>query len=244
MTLTSFQRGTVFASRHGGGAPRVVALHGWARDRTDFDAALAGLDALAVDLPGFGVSPPPPAPWTAQEYALEAVAPIVAELPRPVVMVGHSFGGRVAVHVAAEHPDRVDGLVLAGVPLLRLAPPGRPRLRYRLLRTLHRRGLVGEARMERARRRHGSRDYREASPLLRQVLVQAVNESYEDQLAAIECPTELLWGAGDREVPVAVAEAARSLVPQAGLTVVAGAGHLLPVTHPAAVRAAIERVGA
>lgn len=242
MTLTSFQRGTVFATRHGSGAPpRVLAMHGWGRNRTDFDAVLAGLDAYAIDLPGFGVSPPPPAAWTAADYAEQAVAPILGEFPDPVVVVGHSFGGRVAVCLAAAHPDRVASLVLVGVPLLRSAPRARPRLRYRALRALHRVGVVGDDAMERARRRHGSADYRQASPLMRQVLVQAVAESYEDELATIACPTELLWGEGDTEVPVAVAEAARAIAGHARLTVVPGAGHLLPLTHPAEVRAAVDR---
>ncbi len=244
MTLTSYQRGTVFASRHGSGeVPRVLALHGWGRDRTDFDAVLAGWDAVALDLPGFGVSPPPPEAWTPGDYAERAVAPVLGELPEPVIVVGHSFGGRVAVHLAAgAAADRVAGLVLVGVPLLRLAAPGKPSLRYRLLRAAHRAGLFSDERMEAARRRHGSRDYRTASPLMRQVLVRAVNETYEEQLGRLAWPTELLWGEDDAEVPVAVAAAAAAAAPPARLTIVPGAGHLLPVTHPAEVRAAVERV--
>ncbi len=242
MTLTSFQRGTVFATRHGdGNAPRVLALHGWGRDRSDFDAVLAGTDGYAVDLPGFGHSPPPEEPWTARDYSERVVAPIVAEFPGPVVVVAHSYGGRVAVHLAAAHPELVRALVLVAVPLLRPAVRARPRLRYRALRALHRIGLLPDAAMERARRRHGSADYRSASPLMRQVLVHAVNESYETQLAAVACPAELLWGEDDTAVPVAVAEQARELLPGAELTVVPGAGHLLPVTHPGAVRAALGK---
>ncbi len=244
MTLTSFQRGTVFASRYGDGPePRVLALHGWARDRSDFDAVLAGWDAVALDLPGFGVSPPPPEAWTPRDYAERTVAPILAELPEPVIVVGHSFGGRVAVHLAAgAAAGHVAALVLVGVPLLRVSAPGKPSPRYRAVRALHRLGLVSDERMEAARRRHGSRDYPAASPLMRQVLVHAVNETYEEPLAQVSCPTELLWGERDTEVPVAVAEAAARIATRARLTVVPGAGHLLPVTHPGEVRAAVERI--
>ncbi len=245
MTLTSYQRGTVFASRYGSGqVPRVLALHGWGRDRTDFDAVLAGWDAVALDLPGFGVSPAPPEAWTPRDYAERTVAPILAGLPEPVIVVGHSFGGRVAVHAAVAAPEQVAGLVLVGVPLLRHRAPGKSPRSYRMVRALHRLGLVSDDRMEAARRRHGSPDYRAASPLMRQVLVHAVNETYEEPLAQVGCPSELLWGEDDREVPVAVAEAAHRLMPLARLTVVVGAGHQLPVTHPEAVRAAVERVAA
>src|SRR5690349_2241588 len=130
------------------------------RTRRDFDTVLEGLDGVAVDLPGFGASAPPPAPWTTAEYA-EWLAPVVDELAAPAVVVGHSFGGRVAVHLALCRPERIGALVLTGVPLLR--DPGRPRRRvplgFRVARALYRRGLVPEARMEALRRRHGSADY-------------------------------------------------------------------------------------
>ena len=82
---------------------------------------------IALDLPGFGRSAPPDAPWGAADYA-EAVVPVLDAMTRPVVVVGHSFGGRVAVTLAAERPDDVGALVLTGVPLLhragrRAAPP-------------------------------------------------------------------------------------------------------------------------
>jgi pimeloyl-ACP methyl ester carboxylesterase len=78
-----------------------LALHGWGRDHHDFDAVLAGVDALALDLPGHGVAPEPPAPWSTSEYA-QWVLPVLDDLRQgPVVVVGHSFGARVAVQMAA-----------------------------------------------------------------------------------------------------------------------------------------------
>jgi len=240
--LNAFADGRIFGASHGATPPTVLGLPGWARTHRDFDAAFDGLDAIAVDLPGFGASPEPPEPWGAAEYA-EAVTPVLDEMTAPAVVVGHSFGGRVAVNLAAEHPERVAALVLTGVPLLRR--PGKASakaaLAYRAGRTLHRRGLLGEKPMEALRRRYGSPDYRAASAVMRQVLVRVVNETYEEQLAALTCPTELVWGDDDAEVPVAVAEAAGRVLATPTLTVVPGAGHLLPLTAPDELRAAVER---
>jgi pimeloyl-ACP methyl ester carboxylesterase len=244
MPLRAF--GPLFGQVHGAGPPDVIALHGWARRGTDFDRVLRGRNAVAFDLPGFGATPAPDHAMGSQAYAdilLEALDEIG---PGPFRIVGHSFGGRVAVHLAASHPGRVAGMVLTGAPLVRLRPASRPPLGYRLIRLGHRMGVVGDDRMEAVRRSRGSSDYRAATGVMRDVFVRVVNESYEDQLAAIACPVELVWGENDFEVPVAVAERARDLLEGAGspvgLTVMAGVGHLVPTEAPDSLVAAIERI--
>ena len=241
--LTSFAGGTLFGARSGAGPAQVLALHGWGRTHRDFDAVLAGLDAVAVDLPGFGASPPPPHAMGAAGYA-DLVRPLLDGAAPRLVVVGHSFGGRVAVHLGADHPDRVAGLVLTGVPLLRsTSAPSRPASAYRVTRWLHRRGVISDERMEAERRRRGSADYRAAEGVMRDVLVTVVNESYEHQLRAQRGPVELVWARHDTAVPVSVAEAAAELVTDARLTVLdEPAHHDLPVVAAAELRSAVERL--
>lgn len=228
--LTAFADGTVFGETYGSGPVRVVALHGWGRTRKDFAALLSGLDVagVAVDLPGFGASPPPPEPWGAHEYAdaLEPVLDHVRTGDERLVLLGHSRGGCVAVVLAARRPDAVDGVVCTGAPLVRRSGPSRRApLRYRLGRTLHRWRLVSDARMEALRQRYGSADYRAAQGVQRSTLVRMVNESYEDELGQLTVPLELVWGADDTDVPVEIAERAAELAPRARLTVLEGVGH-------------------
>jgi pimeloyl-ACP methyl ester carboxylesterase len=243
VTLRAFDEGRLFGRLHGSLPARVLALHGWGRDGADFDAVLAGLDAVALDLPGFGATPEPSAAWSSKEYAA-AVERALPEIGERLVVVGHSFGGRVAVRLAARRPDAIGGLVLTGVPLYRRqgAPRGAGRL-YRLARALHRRGLVSEARMERLRRRHGSADYAAASPTMRGVLVAAVNEEYDDALARLRCPVRLVWGADDGAAPVEVARrAAERLGGRAQLEVLEGHGHFVTHSAPAELRRAIDEL--
>ncbi len=216
----------------------MLALHGWGRDRTDFAAVLDGIDAIAIDLPGFGASPPPPHAWGAREYAA-AVAPVLDSFTDPPVVLGHSFGGRVAVCLAADHP--VKGLVLAGVPLLRRAPAVRPAPAYRVLRWTHRFGLVGDERLERARRRHGSADYRAASGVMRGVLVRAVGETYEGELAALRAPVRFVWGRDDTAAGAWIVEEARKLLTVASTAhIEPGVGHDIHLVRPDLIRAAVE----
>lgn len=239
--LKAFDSGRLFGAVHGDAPARVLALHGWRRTSADFDRVLAGMSAVALDLPGFGASPEPPSGWGAADYA-DAVAPVLDELDTPVVVLGHSFGGRVAVCLAAARPDAVKALVLTGVPLIR--PPAaarKPPLKFRAARWLNRRGVLPDERMEALRRQHGSADYRAAAGVMRDVFVRVVNESYEAELARVRCPIELVWGDDDAEARLAVAESALAVVPDAKLTVAPGAGHLTPLSAPDALRAALER---
>jgi pimeloyl-ACP methyl ester carboxylesterase len=245
--LTAFDDGRLFAERVGAGEPVVLALHGWRRSHSDLLPALSGegtggaaLAAIAPDLPGFGATPAPGGPWGSACYA-RALGPVLDTMAGEVVVLGHSFGGRVALELAVQRPEQVVALVLTGVPLPLQRAGSDPARAYRLVRALARRGLVSEARLERARQRHGSADYRAATGVMREVLVKVLAEPYESLLSAIRCPVELLWGGDDVVVPPEVAERAATVCQTATVRVVDGVGHLLPLEAPAELRAALDR---
>jgi pimeloyl-ACP methyl ester carboxylesterase len=238
VALRALADGALFAEAYGDGPPRVLALHGWGRRGSDFAPSMAGFDALAVDLPGFGATPAPNEVLGAEGYAA-LVAPVLETFDTPPVVVGHSFGGRIAVCLAAAHPNRVGSLVITGAPLVRLGPGQSPSAAYRMLRFLNKIGLIGDVRMEEIRRSRGSADYRAATGVMRDILVKVINESYEPQLKELQNRVVLLWGEDDHEVPVTVAERALRIIRQAGGTaefeVLPGVGHLLPTQAPEAI---------
>jgi pimeloyl-ACP methyl ester carboxylesterase len=242
--LKTFAGGRLFGARYGTGAPWVLALPGWERTHRDFENLLRDFDAVALDLPGFGAAPAPAQAWTTAEYA-DHVAPVLDDMGPRVVVVGHSFGGRVATHLAAAHADRIAALVLTGVPLIRADGGGTGRrapLALRAAKALRRSGVVREEHVERLRQKHGSPDYRRATGVMRDVLVKAVNETYQDALAAFPGPIELIWGGDDDQAPVTVAEAARSHCAQPpNLVVLPGVGHFVPRDRPDALAAALAR---
>lgn len=243
MALRSFVDGALFAEVYGEEPPRVLALHGWARRGSDFDQVLTGIPALAPDLPGFGASPAPQSAIGAEGYA-DIVSQILPAFDRPPVLVGHSFGGRIAVCLAARLPDAFSALVLTGSPVVHAHVPRRPPWSYRVIRRLNRIGIVSNARMERKRQRSGSTDYRSVSGVMRDVLVKVVNEGYEQQLRDVVCDVYLLWGSSDREVPVSVARMAADVVNQTGdsaqLKILDGVGHHVPLEAPEELRSVIQ----
>jgi len=245
--LKSFADGRLFGGTWGTGVPTVLALHGWQRTHLDFSAVFDGptpgdrISALGPDLFGFGATPAPPEAWGTAEYARQLV-PLFEEgsLADRVVVVGHSFGGRVAVRLYGLVPDRIERMVLTGVPLLdRQGRRRRPAAGYRLARQLHRMGVLGDARLEALRDKHGSPDYRAAQGVMRDVFVRVLAEQYADALGAIGCPVDLVWGEQDTEVPVEVALRAQPMFPSATLAILPGVGHLTPTEAPDRLREVI-----
>ena len=99
-------------------APRVVCLHGVTGHgggvRRLAEGALAGYHVLSPDLLGHGSSPYEP-PWSIAEH-VEALRTTLG--PEPGAWIGHSFGGRIALEVAARHPGAVERLVLLDPAIL------------------------------------------------------------------------------------------------------------------------------
>jgi len=213
------------------GAPQLIWAHGWGHSHLALlplaQAMRQAARSWLVDLPGFGASPPPPAAWGTADYA-DAIAAWIANLPAGrKVWVGHSFGCRVGLQLAARHPGAVDALFLAAAAGLRphrsLAARVRRaprRLAFRMLRALT---PEGPAR-ERLRERYGSSDYRNAGPM-RPVLVKAVNEDLSDVARAVRVPVVLVHGADDRESPPEIAERLHRLIPGSRLHLLRGFDH-------------------
>lgn len=114
--------GQVHVTETGAGAP-LLLLHQSPLSGAMFAPAMpllaaAGFRALAIDTPGFGASDPPPAPQSIIAHA-DALAGVLDALGLARAHVlGHHTGASIAASLAARHPDRVDRLILNGVPLL------------------------------------------------------------------------------------------------------------------------------
>jgi len=243
--LHSYCSGAIFGQPRGEAPFGALALHGWSRDHHDFDQLFldeppSGLSALAIDLPGFGASPPPETAWGSAEYA-EALTGLFDLLVARPILIGHSFGGRVALQFAARYPDRIGGLVLGGVPLVTNPAPSRTPRGFRVVKTLARHRLVAPQVLERARRRYGSSDYLAAEGVMREVLVRSVNEQYEPLMSKVTTHVELVLGANDTAAPVALERRAVEFFRDVNLTVVEHIGHMIPLEAPQELRMAVER---
>ncbi len=100
-----------------GTGPPVLLLHGWGVSSALFQPTMAGLKhaftLIAPDFPGFGSTTPPPTAWSVNDYAVWVVHVLDSLHISQVHVIGHSHGGRVAIKLASQWPERVVKLVLA-----------------------------------------------------------------------------------------------------------------------------------
>ncbi|MGH7869292.1 MAG: alpha/beta fold hydrolase [Candidatus Dormibacteraceae bacterium] len=218
-----------------GEGPPVLLLHGW---RTSSQLWLpiinhlkANFSVLAPDFPSFGQTPPPPAVWGVEQYARWIIDLLDSKGLSKVHVVGHSFGGRVAIKLAARWPQRVEKLVLTSSSGIRPARSPVYRFRVASFKTLR---SVANARYIPASLRRwaqarvassGSDDYRQATGIMRPTFVRIVNEDQRPDLGQIAAPTLLIWGERDDETPLRDGREMERLVPNAGLVVFSAATH-------------------
>jgi len=193
------------------GRPRrhMIFLHGWGANRE----SLRGIASLfenthtvhLIDLPGFGEAPAPPPEWGTSEYADLVQHYLARKTSGPFLLVGHSFGARVTIRLAARRLTELEGIVLMAAPGLPAPAYSRTSLRRRAIRLLRRSlralaPITGSGPVEWHTRTFGSTDYLAAGDL-RQVFVRVVSENYTEDVKGIQCPVLLLWGSDDRETP-------------------------------------------
>ena len=226
----------------GDGRP-VLLLHGWGTTAElfapIFDGLAGGRRLIAPDLPGFGGTQPPAAPWSVHDYSEWVVALLDRLGVTQCDVIGHSNGGRIGIVLAAEHPDRVRRLVLTDSAGIRPRHGLRYRYRvatYKVLRRTQHASVIPRALRDAAQRRadrRGSDDFRAASGTMRATLVRLVNEDLTTVLPRIAAPTLLIWGDRDADTPLHDARVMERLIPDAGLVVFEGAGHFAYLEQPA-----------
>ncbi|HEX3537499.1 MAG TPA: alpha/beta fold hydrolase [Stellaceae bacterium] len=231
--FATFRLGTNTAA----GSPLLVWGHGWGHTHADLMPLAEAVQGLApsvlVDFPGFGASPMPPAAWGTADYA-DAVAEWLADIPAARrVWIGHSFGSRVGLRLAAQHPNLVDALVLIAAPGLQrrrsLAEQARRQARSLVYKSLRALTPEGPAR-DRLRERFGSTDFRNAGAM-RPIFVKTVTEDLEPVARQVRCPTVLVYGERDTETPPDIGERLQQMIPHSELAVLRGLDHWTVLTE-------------
>lgn len=199
----------------------ILLLHGWGQNidmmKPLGDAFCEKYRVTIIDFPGFGKSDEPKEAWTIDKYSL-MLEDFVKQvgIKKPIIM-GHSFGGRVAIRYSSR--NNIEKLVLFGSPCIRLQEE--LPLKVRMLKKMKK--LPGMNKLgEYMKQFIGSRDYKAASPIMRETLVHVVNEDLSKYAREIEEPTLLIWGEQDEEAPVSDAKELEKLMMDAALIILPG----------------------
>ena len=226
---------TRYFVRPGNGTP-IVFLHGWRSEGNVWLSIFPKIPDLfslfAVDLPGFGKSDKPPKAFTVSDYG-EVIREFIEKLGfRSVCLVGHSFGGRVAIKLAAEQPGYISRVVLAGSAGVRERPISRSILAAiaKIVKPIFRLSLFQGLRRK-IYRAIGAGDY-VATPELKETFVRVVGEDLRPLLPKISQPTLLIWGENDQVTPLRQGEQMREWIPNAALITIKNAGHFSFLDQP------------
>lgn len=221
----------------------VVLLHGWGSGIKPFDALIAqvekGYKVVALDMPGFGLSDEPKEPWDVSRYVKLVKEFISGFSAEKVILLGHSFGGRVIIKMMNEElPFSVEKIILVDSAGVKPEATTKQKINTytyktgrKIMETAPMRKLFPDA-VENMRNSRGSEDYRAASPMMRQTLVKVVNEDLTEYMPAIKVPVLLIWGEHDTATPLADAKIMEKLMPAAGLATIPNAGHYSFLDQP------------
>lgn len=245
---------TLRVARGGRGTP-VVMLHGYGESlmswRGVFDRVASVADAIALDLPGFGLSDKPATGYHHHRMAAAVLGVMDSLGLRDAVLVGHSMGGAVALSVAVRAPERVRALILIApavsasgwnLPIpsdsartsdwLRRAVASYETIRPRFTGP-HDPSWLAES--------DSALAYTPAADPAYGTALQAVLREFDfdhlspAQAAGLRMPTLLIWGEFDHTVPTAVGRALAATIPEARLEVLRRRLHRPHVEHPADV---------
>lgn len=228
----------------GDGDNTVVMLQGWGTDLGVYDSVANSINEeyrfVQFDFPGFGGSDEPREAWDVDAYADFFCKFMEALQIKKVILIGHSYGGRVIIKLAAREnlPFEIDRIVLidsAGVLPQKTFLQKVKMKRYKVLKKLFHLKIIYALFPELIddwRNRQGSADYRNATPIMRQCLVMAVNEDLTELLSEIKQDTLLIWGDKDTATPIGDAKIMEEKIQNAGLCVLEGAGHFSFLEQP------------
>ncbi len=202
----------------------IVLLHGWGQniEMMKFlgDPLSKNYRVTILDLPGFGESVEPDTVWTVYDYA-DMLYELVEKLSiKNPILIGHSFGGRIAICYASKYD--VKKVILFGAPCVRNKKIS---IKEKLLKSAKKLPLM-DTLGEKMKNYIGSTDYKNASPKMREILVHTVNEDLSDCAKKIDVPTLLIWGNRDEAAPLEDAKLLENLLPDGGLVVLDGTHYL------------------
>lgn len=215
----------------------LLFLHGWRANAHIWAPVIAHLSTdhmtyYLLDLPGFGTSETPKHPFTTHDYA-EVVRAVITKLNlKNLTLVGHSFGGRIALALAAAHPNLLKKLIL-----INSAGISKNTTKKKLVRTAARivKPFFKPSWMQGLRakiyKKIGSEDYLE-TPELQATFQNIIDEDLTPLLSKIQHPTHLIWGEDDTQTPVEDAHTMKREIPNATLTILKNTGHFTFLDQP------------
>lgn len=218
----------------------IIILHGWGLKGSTYSMTAQlfekkGYRVFLPDLPGFGSEPLISSSMDLSDYVTFLKKFVEKKKIAKFFLIGHSFGGRIALKYTALHEDSVSKVILTGVPIVRhltwkkwivyylaffggavfkMFPLAVKRFLQKILYF-----MIGEW------------DYYNAGPR-KEVFKKIISEDLVQYAKKISIPVLLLWGKNDKLTPASDVAVIKKIIPQAQSVIVSNIGHKLPYENP------------
>lgn len=207
----------------------IVILHGWGHNSSlwgSFASKFHGHKITALDLPGFGKEKLISPNWGVEDYAKWVVKKIKAKKIQTTILIGHSFGGKIATQIAITNPELVAKLILIAAPTLR-----RPTLATKAKILIHK--LTKRVLLRNAMNIITNNEYRDAHKnKMGKIFVKSVNYDATAKLPKIKTHTLIIWGEDDQDAPLFIAKEMAKLIPNSELKILKNTGHNVYIENP------------
>jgi len=228
-----------------GDGPAILVLHGWSGSSDSWlkvqeILAKLGFKIVCPDLPGCGKSQRPTKPWGTEDY-LNFILNFTKELGlEQFSLIGHSFGGGLAVKFSAFFPEKVKKLILLDAAVVRTE---RLNFRQKFSRFLAKisyaftkipffektifpllRPVVYKI--------AGVKDYYQARGVMRETFKKVFKDDLSQYLPKIQAPTLIIWGKKDSTLPVENGFLMQKEIPNSKIEIMEKADHSPNRTNP------------
>lgn len=210
----------------------ILIIHGWSKKggeswlRTGELVAQHGFRVLIPDLPGFGASREPDQAWAIEEYS-RFIALFVkrAQLKKPVLL-GHSFGGQIALHITAQNPELIEKVILVAPAIIRDRQFDNPSLRSRLAFLLGKgKKYAPQWLRKKLASFFESPDFRGLSSRMQGIMKKIIKQDLRHICPSISVPALIVWGDRDRLTPIQQGYELNRLIKQSLFEVFPGVSH-------------------
>ncbi len=196
----------------------LIFLHGWQQDGRCFLPLVNFLyqdyRLFFLDLPGFGQSEKPSEIFNSLDYAKVLTDWLKKKKFKKIVLIGHSFGGKIAAIIASQNLSLVSKLIL-------ISSSGLPSSnRLVLLKKILPESLLKKIPSS-FKKLFASQDFKNAGELL-PLFKKIVEEDVRPIFAKLNLPTLIIWGKEDKELPAKNGKIIKHLIKKSELFLVKG----------------------
>jgi pimeloyl-ACP methyl ester carboxylesterase len=219
---------------------KIIVLHGWGQSKQQWQSLIdimsTDYDIEAIDLPGFGAEALVSPDWSVPHYAQWVKQRIEQLNYTDVILLGHSFGGRIAAYIAGYYqPKWLKSVILYGAPVLY-----RPSMQVQFKNQLFK---LGKALPRSVKDLVKSEELKQADTSgLGKVFRNVVVFDQTETLKQIYVPVYLLWGEDDTEAKVEIARIAANLIPDSKLYILPANGHNIHIENQPLFYGTLKRI--